>query len=200
VKKLTPILAFFVQAGERGSGIVACSTAVRGPVRESWKGIHRSTHRHLTEEFVEHLANSSEPAETVRALWGAWRQRDKGATLALLADNIVFALFVPQEVLPFGGETVGKPSVSDRLQMILEQFDTLSYKGKVTRTLGDNVHGMVAYRFRHKVTGETIDGVMRHVIEVRDGLIVRINEHHDIALVRAFMRLVSHSAAEQIGR
>jgi hypothetical protein len=29
---------------------------------------------------------------------------------------------------------------------------------------------------------------------------VRINEHHDIALVRAFMRLVSHSAAERIGR
>jgi ketosteroid isomerase-like protein len=148
---------------------------------------------------VEHLANSGEPADTVRALWRAWQKRDKAATLALLSDSIVFALLVPQEVLPFGGETVGKASVSDRLQTILEQFDTLSYEGKVTRTLGETVHGMVAYRFRHKVTRETIDGVMRHVIQVRDGRIVRINEYHDIALVRAFMRLVSHSAAEQIG-
>ena len=149
---------------------------------------------------MERPTISGEPAETVRALWSAWQKRDKAATLALLADNIVFALLVPQEVVPFGGETVGKASVSDRLQMILDQFDTLSYEGKVTKTLGDTVHGMVAYRFRHKVTRETIDGVMRHVIEVRDGLIVRINEYHDIALVRAFMRLVSHSAAERIGR
>jgi ketosteroid isomerase-like protein len=149
---------------------------------------------------VERLTNSGEPAETVRALWRAWQRREKAATLALLDDRIVFALLVPQEVLPFGGETVGKASVSDRLQTILEQFDTLSYEGKVTKALGDTVHGMVAYRFRHKVTRETIDGVMRHVIQVRDGLIVRINEYHDIALVRAFMRLVSHSAAEQIDR
>ena len=149
---------------------------------------------------MERLTNSGDPAETVRALWRAWQKRDKAATLALLADNIVFALFVPQEVLPFGGETVGKASVSDRLQTILDQFDTLSYEGKVKRTQGDTVHGMVAYRFRHKVTGESIDGVMRHVIQVRDGRIVKLDEHHDIALVRAFMRLVSHSAAEQIGR
>lgn len=149
---------------------------------------------------MERLTNSAEPAEIVRALWSAWQKRDKAATLALLADNIAFALLVPQDVLPFGGETVGKASVSDRLQTILEQFDTLSYEGKVTRSHGDTVHGMVAYRFRHTVTRETIDGVMRHVIQVRDGLIVRINEYHDIELVRAFMRLVSYAAAERIGR
>jgi ketosteroid isomerase-like protein len=149
---------------------------------------------------VERLTNSVQPAEVVRALWRVWSRRDKAATLALLADDIVFALFVPQEVVPFGGETVGKASVSDRLQTILDQFDTLSYEGKVTRIQGETVHGMVAYRFRHKIAVETIDGDMRHVIEVRDGRIVKINEHHDIALVRAFMRLVSHSAAERIGR
>jgi len=149
---------------------------------------------------VERLTNSGDPAETVRALWRAWQKRDKAATLALLADNVVFALLVPQEVLPFGGETVGKASVSDRLQTILDAFDTLSYEGKVTRVQDEIVHGMVAYQFRHKLTRETIDGVMRHVIQVRDGLIVRINEYHDIELVRAFMRLVSHTAAERIGR
>lgn len=149
---------------------------------------------------MERQTTSGDPAQIVRALWSAWRKRDKAVCLALLADNIVFALFVPQEVLPFGGETVGRSSVSDRLQTILEQFDTLGYEGKVTRTHGDTVHGMVAYRFRHKVTGETIDGVMRHVIQVHNGRIARINEFHDIELVRAFMRLVSYSAAERIGR
>jgi hypothetical protein len=144
---------------------------------------------------------SGDPAEVVRAMWRAWQVRDKAATLATLADGIVLALYVPQEVLPFGGETRGKRSISDRLQMILDQFDTLMYEGKVTRTQGETVYGRVAYRFRHKVTGEAIDGGMRQVIEVCDGLIVQLSEYHDIELVRAFMRLVSHAAAEQrIGR
>jgi ketosteroid isomerase-like protein len=142
-----------------------------------------------------------DPAQVVRALWKAWQRRDKTATLATLADGIVFALYVPQEVLPFGGETRGKASVSDRLQMILDQFETVLYEGKVTRTQGETVYGRVAYRFRHKITGEAIDGTMRQVIEVRDGLIAKLSEYHDIELVRAFMRLVSYAAAEQrIGR
>ena len=154
----------------------------------------------MGEEFLERAEKSGEPADIARALWSAWRVRDKAATLALLADDIVFALFVPQEVLPFGGETTGKPSVSDRLQTILDQFDTLMYEGKVTRTQGETVYGRIDYQFRHKVTGETIDGVMRQVIVVCDDLIARINEYHDIELVRAFMRLVSYAAAERIGR
>jgi ketosteroid isomerase-like protein len=150
---------------------------------------------------LERVTKSGDPAEVVRALWRAWQVRDKAATLATLADGIVFALYVPQEVVPFGGETRGKPSVSDRLQMILDQFDTLIYEGKVTRTQGATVYGRVAYCFRHKVTGEAIDGAMRQVIEVRDGLIAKLSEYHDIELVRAFMRLVSYAAAEQrIGR
>lgn len=149
---------------------------------------------------MERGEQSGAPADIARAMWGAWQVRDKAATLALLTDDIVFALFVPQEVLPFGGETTGKASVSDRLQTILDQFDTLMYEGKVTRTQGETVYGRIAYQFRHKVTGETIDGVMRQVIVVCDGLIARLNEYHDIELVRAFMRLVSYAAAERIGR
>jgi ketosteroid isomerase-like protein len=149
---------------------------------------------------LEQTTKAGDPAEVVRALWRAWQVRDKAATLATLADGIVFALYVPQEVLPFGGETRGKASVSDRLQMILDQFDTVLYEGKVTRTQGETVYGRVAYRFRHKITGESIDGSMRQVVEVRDGRIAKLSEYHDIELVRAFMRLVSHAAAEQIGR
>lgn len=149
---------------------------------------------------MERAAKSDEPGDIARALWSAWQVRDKAATLALLADDIVFGLYVPQEVLPFGGETTGKASVSDRLQTILDQFDTLTYEGKVTRTQEETVYGRIGYQFRHKVTGETIDGVMRQVIVVRDGRIARINEYHDIELVRAFMRLVSYAAAERIDR
>jgi ketosteroid isomerase-like protein len=145
-------------------------------------------------------ADPAEAADVVRGLWKAWQARDKAATLRFIADDVVYALFVPEEVLPFGGETVGKMAASDRLQTILDQFDTLQYGGRVTRTEGGTVYGKVGFQFRHKLTGEVIEGVMRQVIEVRDGLIVKLSEYHDVELIRAFMRLVSHTATHGITR
>jgi ketosteroid isomerase-like protein len=140
---------------------------------------------------------SREPAEIARSLWKAWQARDKPATLEFLTEDVVFALFIPQEIVPFGGETTGKGATSDRLQTILDQFDTLAYEGTVTRTEGDTVYGKVAYRFRHKVSGEVIDGTMRQVLLVRNGRIAKLSEHHDVELIRAFMRLVAQSAADR---
>ena len=126
VTKFPPVPTFFLQAGRRGQfGLTHCITGRDSCVRNIRHRIYR-----VTEGFLKRAEKSGEPADIARALWSAWRVRDKAATLALLADGIVFALFVPQEVLPFGGETIGKPSVSDRLQTILDQFDTLMYEGK----------------------------------------------------------------------
>jgi len=137
-----------------------------------------------------------EPAEIVQHLWRVWAKRDKAAAIALFSPDIVYDLHIPEEVVPFGGETRGKAAVSDRLQMILDQFDTLLYAGHVVKVDGEKVHGLVDYRFRHKLTGEVIDGSMRHQILVRDGRIVSLRETHDIEKVKAFMRLVSLRASE----
>ena len=51
------------------------------------------------------------PAEVLRAVWAAWRARDIAGVLALAADDVVYAFHVPHEVLPFGGETVGKAAL-----------------------------------------------------------------------------------------
>ncbi len=44
--------------------------------------------------------------------------------------------------------------------------------------------------YRHRASGEVLDGRFRHVMRVKDGLIVRTDEYHDRAKVETFMRLV----------
>lgn len=134
------------------------------------------------------------PEAVVERHWRAWAKQDKQTTLSLCAEDMVFSLYVPEHVLPFGGETRGKPSISDRLQTIIDQFETIAYEGRVRHVDGDTVHGVVHYCFRHRVTGEAIEGDMRHVVVVRDGLMVDFKEYHDLKRVMAFMRLVSEVA------
>lgn len=141
---------------------------------------------------------SSDAAELVREYWRLWAARDKAGALGLMSDEPVYALHVDQDVLPFAGETRGRAAISDRLQTILDIFDTLRYEGTLVRLdrlrEGERVHGQVSYCFRHKVTGEAIDGTMRQDIVVRAGRIESWREYTDAARVRAFMRLVSYRA------
>ena len=138
-----------------------------------------------------------DPADVVCELWRHWRARDKAATLDMVSDDIELVQNVPEDVLPFGGVTRGKAAASDRLQMILDQFWTLKFEGEVVSVEGGIVHGLVQFHFRHKATGEDIQGTMRHRFDVRDGRIVRLAETVDVDLVRAFMRLVAQAAARQ---
>ena len=132
-----------------------------------------------------------QPADVVEGFWEVWGRRDKQAALTYLADDILYALYVPEDVLPFGGETRGKASVSDRLQTILDVFETDSFAGRIMSTDGDVVHGVVDYVFRHKLTKQVLEGSMRHVVLVRDGKAAEWREYTDTERVRAFMRLVA---------
>ena len=137
-----------------------------------------------------------EYAEIVRKHWSFWAAGKKAEALALMSDDLFYGLYVPEDVLFFGGETQGKAAGSDRLQTILDHFYLMKFKGEVIKVIGAEVHGRVEYCFRHKATGEDIDGTMRQVIEFRDGLIVSWREYTDVERVRAFMRLVSYKAHE----
>lgn len=142
------------------------------------------------------MGDEHDPASVVRRHWAAWRYQDKQTSLTLCAPDVTFAVYVPEHVLFFGGETTGKPSVSDRLQTLIDHFETIDYEGTVTRVTGNVVHGLVRFRFRHRATGEEIEGVMRQVVVVRNGLMQRLEEYHDAARIRAFMRLVAQIARD----
>ena len=51
--------------------------------------------------------------------------------------------------------------------------------------------------YRHRDSGEMLNGRFRMVMQVTDGLLVRTDEYHDRAKVEAFMRLVGRRPREE---
>lgn len=129
----------------------------------------------------------------MEAFCAAYARRDLELAGSMLADDIVFALHVDRDIVPFGGVTIGKEQVRRRWAMIVALFDMPLYRLDSAVADGDEVRARIAYRFCHKATGEEIDGHMRIVALIRDGLIARGNEYHDRARVEAFFRLVAQS-------
>jgi len=126
----------------------------------------------------------------------AWEHQDLEGALEVVHDNIIYSMFIPQDVVPFGGETRGKPAMADRMRTILEQFDMMQFEAIQFKSDGNVEHTRVDYRFRHRETGEEISGIMRLVTTIEGGLISDLKEFHDLEKVRAFMRLISYKAAE----
>ncbi|MEM8973057.1 MAG: nuclear transport factor 2 family protein [Pseudomonadota bacterium] len=125
----------------------------------------------------------------------AWQQQRLDAALENVRDDVAYTMFIPRDVVPFGGETIGKAAMKDRLRTILEQFEMLRFDARDFRGSGSIERVRVAYSFRHRVTGETIVGIMRLVVRTQDDLIAELKEYHDVEKVRAFMRLVAYKAA-----
>ena len=124
----------------------------------------------------------------------AWERQDLHGALAFIDDDIVYAMFIPQDVVPFGGETRGKAAMADRMRTILDQFAMVRFETIWFKSDGVIEQTRVAYAFRHRETGETISGVMRLITRVEDGLIHDLKEFHDLEKVRAFMRLIAYRA------
>ena len=130
--------------------------------------------------------------DVLAAYWQCWQRRDKAATLALMTDDIVYELFVPGDVVPFGGEAIGKAAVADRLQMMIEQFELLRYEGDLLGSSGTAARGRVFIHVRHRMTGQEISVSMRQVAEVRGGLLAGLKIFTDVESIRASMALVAN--------
>ena len=115
-------------------------------------------------------------------------------TMEYTNENIVYALYISETALPYGGETRGKANIRNVLYAILAEFDYLMYEPTIVAVDGDVVRAQVQFIYHHRLTGENLSGSKRLVFTVRDGLIVRIEEFHDAGMVEAFMRLTAHRA------
>jgi ketosteroid isomerase-like protein len=120
-----------------------------------------------------------------------WSVQDVEMTVSHVHDDFVYALYISDTALPYGGETRGKDNVRAVLYAILADFDYLSYDPEIIAVEGDVVRTSVAFVYHHRRTGENLSGTKRMVFRLADGLITRIDEYHDAAKVEAFMRLAA---------
>jgi ketosteroid isomerase-like protein len=134
---------------------------------------------------------STDARSVVENLYAAWTARDLPRVLALCSDDMTFALHIPADVLPIGGETTGKAAVAAALQGLFDTYDFLAYEPGSISSEGATTTAVVHFRYRHKATGEIIDGQLRHAWLIEGGNVVRLDEWHDLNKVKAFLGRVA---------
>jgi ketosteroid isomerase-like protein len=133
---------------------------------------------------------------SIVASWIAcWAAQDVELTLAHLHEGIVYKVHTSREVLPFGGEKRGQEALRDLMFTVLADFDVLLYAPSFIRINGNGARAHVSYVYRHRATGEVLEGTRRLLIQIRDGLIQRIDGYYDDRMVEAFMRLTRYRIA-----
>jgi ketosteroid isomerase-like protein len=131
----------------------------------------------------------------VRSFFACWEAQDVELTAMHFHDDIVYELHSVTRELPYTGVTRGKEPVRDVLFTILKDFDYLKYKSHINSVEGDVVRAQVAFLYRHRQSGEVLDGTRRLVFQIKDDLIIRMDRYHDDRLVDAFMRLTRQREA-----
>ncbi len=115
---------------------------------------------------------------------------DVESASAFFAEDADFAIHMPVELLPKGGKFIGRTAFTKRLGNIVRDFHIDRFALRTILTDREGLRTQVAYTFRHRQSGESIDGVMRLLVSVENGHIVRWHEFHDTDKVEAFLRLV----------
>ena len=134
--------------------------------------------------------------QAIVASWLAcWSAQDVEMTLLHLHENVVYKVHSTREVLPFGGEQCGQEALRDLMFSILADFDVLLYAPNFITPVADGVRTNVKFNYRHRATGEVLEGTRRLLIQIRNGLIVRIDGFYDDRMIEAFMRLTKHRIA-----
>ena len=127
----------------------------------------------------------------VGSFLACWSVQDVEMTVAHVHEDFVYALYISETALPYGGETRGRDNVRAVLYAILAEFDYLRYEPEIISVEGDVVRVAATFVYHHRRTGEDLSGTKRMVFQLSDGRIARIDEYHDAAKVEAFMRLAA---------
>ncbi len=126
----------------------------------------------------------------------AYSLGDLEAASAYFAEDAVYAIYIDQQILPFGGEVIGRNAILRQWHEIARAFELVQHSPKIISCQDDVVRGQVQFAFRHRRSGAIIDGVLRIVAQVEHGKIVRLREYHDQERIRAFMRLFEQDATD----
>jgi ketosteroid isomerase-like protein len=124
----------------------------------------------------------------------AWGAGDIDAAMACVADDGVFQLRLPNDMTAYGREAIAAALRGARVD-----FEPILYRPLSLVTEGDTVRFQVEFMYRHRASGEILNGRLRMVMRVEDGAIVRADEFHDGAKVQAYLRLAATMSGVHAG-
>jgi ketosteroid isomerase-like protein len=130
-------------------------------------------------------------AETLRR----WAAQDVESAFEFVADDVVYVLYIDEDLAPFAGVRHGREAMMEAFYQMIEHYDYLKWEQVIVGAEGDVVRVQTQFRFHHRRTGTDLEGSMRTIITMRDGLMVRCEEFLDRGMVEAFMRLAQQREA-----
>lgn len=122
-----------------------------------------------------------------------WNAGDLDGLMDLCHDDIVHTVNI--DGIGYAASATGKSELRGRLQLLLDTFEVNAFVPDNIWHGPDYSRSLVLGYYKHRKTGERLDIKVRFNCWVRDGFIVRMEEHHDAAYVGAFHRFVSHLEA-----
>ena len=130
----------------------------------------------------------SQPEGILEAVITAFSLEDIETIVAYFDEHADFVIFTPSQIV-----FKGRAAIARRLHLVIKDFHVEGFAARTILPADDGLRTQIVYTFRHRETGQTIDGTMRVTAAVRGGRIVRWHEYQDAERVEAFMRLVQAS-------
>jgi ketosteroid isomerase-like protein len=128
----------------------------------------------------------------VASFFACWGVQDLEMALVHAHPEVVYTIHNGVDASPFSGVYRGPERIRDLGYAVLAEFDYVMYQPEIVSVDGSFVRARVDFRYRHRATGNIIEGSRRLEFEIRDGLIARLDSYEDARRLEAFMRMTRH--------
>lgn len=125
----------------------------------------------------------------VASFFAYWSVQDLEMAVAHGHPDLVYTIHNGRDASPLAGVYRGPESCRELGYAMLAEFDYLTYEPTIVSAEENIVRAHVFFRYRHRTTGNVIEGSRRLVFEIKDGLIYRLDSYEDTRRLEAFMRM-----------
>lgn len=129
----------------------------------------------------------SQTKQLVMRAYQLYQAHDINGVLSLTDENIEW-IGPDSDYIPFAGQFHGKGQVAHFFNMLGQAQDVILFEPQNFIAEGDKVAVSGNARWRVKATGMTYDSPWVHIFTLRDGKIVRFEEHSHTAAAEAAYR------------
>ena len=133
--------------------------------------------------------------DVVTAFMALWAAQDVTETVALLTPDVVSFVYLDKSAGGMSGQKTGRDSVAEGLYGNLATWHYLQFDWTVVGVEHNTGRAQVTFEYQHQKTDLRYAGTMRMIFVVTDGMICRVECHHDEPRIVAFMKLVAEAEA-----
>ncbi len=134
--------------------------------------------------------------DVVTAFMQFWAVQDVTETVALLTPDVYSVVYLDQSAGGMSGEKRGRDTIAEGLYGNLATWHYLRFDWTLAGVDARTGRVQVAFEYQHQMTDLRYAGTMRMIFGVTDGMISRVECHHDGPRIVAFMKLVAEAEAQ----